>query len=180
MLVSFFKGLKHTTPEAEVDLLNILLDIQNGKWKEEVLKCREDLKLKEHLPCFTPTGLFSHRSIKGLLHYNGNFCLDIDHIDDAESLKTKCKEITWIWAAFVTPSGKGLKVIVKSDSTAETFKSTEEIVAEQFKLLTGFERDEKCKDISRIQYVSFDPEIYINPHPLLFKKEDYPTDAVSP
>lgn len=180
MQISFFKGLRHTTPEATVDLLDVLHGIQNGKWKEEVLKCRDDLKSKELLPCFTPTGIFNHRSIKGLLQYNGNFCLDIDHIDDAESLKSKCKEIPWIWAAFITPSGKGLKLIIKSNTTAEQFRSTEEIVAEQFKLLTGFERDERCKDIARIQYVSFDPEIYINPQPLQFLKEDYPTDAISP
>jgi hypothetical protein len=180
MMISFFKGLRHTTPEAEVDLLDVLLDIQNGKWKEDVLKCREDLKSKELLPCFTPTGIFNHRSIKGLLQYNGNFCLDIDHIDDPESLKNKCKEISWIWSAFITPSGKGLKVIIKSNSTAEEFRSTEEIVAGQFKLITGFERDERCKDISRIQYVSYDPKIYINPQATIFKKEDYPTDAINP
>jgi len=180
MLISFFKGLRHTTPEAEVNLLDVLHDIQNGRWKEEVMQCREDLKLKEVLPCFTPTGIFNHRSIKGLLQYNGNFCLDIDHIDDAESLKIKCKEISWIWAAFITPSGKGLKVIIQSDAIAEDFGATEEIVAEQFKLLTGFERDERCKDIARIQYVSYDPEIYINPQPSKFVKEDYPADAISP
>jgi hypothetical protein len=35
-------------------------------------------------------------------------------------------------------------------------------VATAFQEATGFMRDNHCKDIARIQFVSHDPEIYIN------------------
>jgi len=168
MVTTFFKGLRSTKPEKVTDLSEILSGIQNGTWKDSVLKCKTDLKYKDYLPCFTPTGKFNHRSIKGLEEYNGIICLDIDHVEDPEALKQKVAKLEWANAAFITPSGKGLKVIVKTQATTETFKKTEELVAQAFLEATGVSRDSHCKDISRIQFVSYDPDIYINTNSVTF------------
>lgn len=167
--VTFFKGLKSTKPEKIIEISSILEKIRLGEWSEKVILCRENITLKDKLPCFTPTGIFNHRSIAGLESYNGNICLDIDHIEDPEALKDKCKNLDWVMSAFVTPSGKGLKVIVKTHATAETYKQTELQVAEAFLQATGAIRDNRCKDISRIQFVSYDPALYYNPNSLTFK-----------
>jgi hypothetical protein len=168
MQTTFFKGLRSTTPEKVTNLSEIISGIQTGTWKEPVLKCRTDLSKKDRLPCFTPTGVFNHRSIKGLEEYNGVICLDIDHVVDPEDLKQRAANLGWVMAAFVTPSGQGLKVIVKTHATAETFKQTEEQVAEAFLEATGCARDNRCKDIARIQFVSYDPELYYNPDSITF------------
>ena len=141
MITTFFKGLRSTKPEKVTDLSEIINGIQNGLWKDRVEKCRTNLKYKNYLPCFTPTGKFNHRSIKGLEEYNGIICLDIDHVEDTDSLKQKVTKLDWVMAAFVTPSGKGLKVLVKTHATPETFKQIEEQVAESFLEATGFARD---------------------------------------
>jgi len=167
-MVTFFKGLKNTKPEANLELHEILDNIKNGKWKTPVLACREDISKKDKLPCFTPTGVFNHRSIKGLEHYNGIICLDIDGVANPEELKERCKNLHWVQAAFITPSGQGLKVIVQTQGTSENYKQTEELVAEAFLEATGVARDNRCKDIARIQFVSYDPELYYNPHSLTF------------
>jgi hypothetical protein len=168
MVTTFFKGLRSTKPEKVTDLSEILEGIQNGKWKDASLKCREDLSKKDRLPCFTPTGRFNHRSIKGLEEYNGIICLDIDHVTNPEELKERVTNLGWVMAAFVTPSGQGLKVIVKTHATTETFKKTEELVAAAFLEATGCARDNRCKDIARIQFVSYDPTMYYNPHAITF------------
>ena len=60
------------------------------------------------------------------------------------------------------PSGKGLKVMVKTTSTSDTYKFTEEKVAAMFLEATGSPRDNHCKDIARIQFISHDPDLYYN------------------
>jgi hypothetical protein len=170
--VTTFRGLTFTKPKEQTTLEAVLMDIKSDKWKDRVLKCHNDLKYKDWLPCFTPTGSFSHRSIKGMESYNGVICLDVDHVDDPISLKEKVKSASWVHAAFITPSGKGLKVIVKTTSTPETYKVTEEKVAAMFLDLTGFARDNRCKDIARIQYISYDPDLYYNPHSETLEKAE--------
>jgi len=160
--VTVFRGLRFTSPKEQTTLEKVLLDIKSEKWKDRVLKCHADLKYKDWLPCFTPTGTFSHRSIKGMESYNGIICLDIDHVDNPSDLKEDVKKLPWVHAAFITPSGKGLKVLVLTDSDVESYKATEEKVAAMFRDSVNFIRDNRCKDIARIQFISYDPDLYYN------------------
>ena len=131
--------------------------------------CRSDITLKKSLPCFTPSGVFSYRNSNGLTTYSGIICLDIDTIDKPEALKEIIKKIPWIWVSFVTPSGKGLKIFVLTDSISENFKEMEQEIATCFyKITGGIERDERSKDLVRLQFVSYDPQIYINPNPIYY------------
>lgn len=161
--VTFFKGLRFTTPKEQSTLEEILHKIKSGEWKKGVDKCKEDLKNKDFLPCFTPTGKFSYRSIAGLEEYNGIICLDIDHLEDPVALKKKASNLSYVHAAFITPSGHGLKVIIKTSGDRENYKTNEEKVANGFFHDTGTKRDDRCKDIARIQFVSYDPDLYYNP-----------------
>ena len=162
-----FKSLRNTKPEVVVSLTEVLAEIASDKYKsqiEEIRKAEFPSKspLKDKLPVFTPTGIFNYRSLAGLEEYNGLMCLDIDHVEDPNSLKEQCKNLNYVYAAFITPSGKGLKVMIKSPATAETYREIEAKVAEAFLLDTGAIRDNHCKDVARIQFVSYDPELYIN------------------
>jgi hypothetical protein len=162
-----FKSVKNTKPERISNLVSVLEEIRNGVYKtqiEEIRKQENPSKspLKDKLPLFTPTGVFNYRSIAGMESYNGVICLDIDNIPNAEEIKQKCENIDWVFSAFITPSGQGLKVIVKTNATKESYKETELQVSAKFAELTGAQRDNHCKDIARIQFVSYDPTIYIN------------------
>jgi hypothetical protein len=173
MTITFFKGLRSTTPAGNPELKDILMDIKSDKYKSQVEKCHTDLKYKDRLPCFTPTGVFNHRSIAGLESYNGIICLDIDHVEDPELLKKQVAELRYVHAAFVTPSGKGLKVIIKTNATTETYKSVEVKVADYFLSDCGAVRDNRCKDIARIQFVSHDPNLYYNEDSYLLNLDQY-------
>ena len=168
-----FKSLRNTKPDQVVSLLEVLNEIASDKYKvqiEEIRKQENPSKspLKDKLPLFTPTGIFNYRSIAGLEEYNGLICLDIDGVTNPSELKEKAKLLNWVYAAFITPSGQGLKVLVKTQATPETYKQQELLVAESFNHSTGASRDNHCKDIARIQYLSYDPDIYINEHSITF------------
>ena len=162
-----FKSLRNTKPESTVSVLSILEEIRTDKYKTQIEEIRNfenpsKNPLKDKLPVFTPTGIFNHRSMAGLENYNGLMCLDIDHIENPEQLKEQCKKLNYVYSAFVTPSGKGLKVLIKTNATSENYREIELKVATAFQHDTGAIRDNHCKDIARIQFVSYDPNIYIN------------------
>lgn len=168
-----FKSIRNTKPEGTENLLTVLNEIKSGLYQKaiEEIRAQENPSkspLKDRLPLFTPTGIFSYRSMAGLESYNGIVCLDIDGVEDPDALKSVCQSIPWVLAAFITPSGKGLKVIVKTGATKETYKEVEIQVSDEFQKLTGFSRDNHCKDIARIQFVSYDPTIYINENSTTF------------
>jgi hypothetical protein len=167
LTTTFFTSLKNTTPSKVCTLEEIFGIIKSEKYKSVVSKIREEevpskSPLKNKIPVFTPTGIFNHRSIKGLETYNGVICLDLDSVEDPFTLKERCKELDYVHAAFITPSGKGLKVIIKTSSTKDNYKTTEETVSKRFFEDTGFMRDNHCKDIARIQFLSYDPNLYYN------------------
>jgi len=168
-----FKSVKNTKPLSTSSLLSVLEEIKSDKYKKLIDDIRNEenpskSRLKDKLPCFTPTGIFSYRSLAGLETYNGIMCLDIDNVENPESLKESCKNIPWVYSAFVTPSGRGLKVLIKTNSDSENYRTNELIVSQEFLNQTGFLRDNHCKDIARIQFVSYDPNIYINENSLNF------------
>jgi len=161
--VTRFRGLLFTKPQEVVPLSTILDRIKSDDWKARIEACRAAPKKKDWLPCFTPTGVFTHRSLSGLQEYNGVICLDIDHIEDPVELRHRASQLDYVHSAFITPSGKGLKVIVVTDSNTTNYKEVEEFVAQKFLEDTGAARDNRCKDIARIQFVSHDPDLYYNP-----------------
>lgn len=171
--VSFFENLKQIRPLVSLNIEEIYAGIKNGRWQKEIEDCKTDISKKKNLPCFTPTGLFDQRNTNGMLKYSGLICLDIDHIEDPKFLKDICMEISWVWVAFVTPSRKGLKIVVQTNAVLENYQIIEAEVALSFYQKTGYLRDEKCKDLARLQFVSYDQDMYINAHPSIFEKRSH-------
>lgn len=168
-IVSFFNNLREKSPTFSIELLKIIEGIQNGKWQLQVEKCRENLAFKKELPAFTPTGIFKQRNTDGIELYSRVICLDFDNIDNPNEIKEKCVLIPWIWVAFITPSGKGLKILVQTIDNLNNYKLTEEKIAKSFYELTGLIRDERSKDLARLQFVSFDKNLYINKTPTIYQ-----------
>ena len=167
-IVTEFEKVNKPNPVNRRELIEILADIKNGKYETLVSACRlatdkDSLEFaKIQLPLFTPTGVFNYRSIAGMEKYNGLICLDIDHIEDPVALKKRAVKLDYVFAAFITPSGKGLKVLIKSKANPENYKIVEQEIASAFAHDAGAERDTRCRDISRVQYVSYDPDLYLN------------------
>jgi len=163
MNTTTFKNRVSTAPVLQCTIADVLERIKSPEWQKRIEKCHTDLKAKDYLPCFTPTGTFSHRSIAGLDVYNGVICLDVDNIDNVEEVKGIARTLPFVYAAYITPSGRGLKVIVKTNATRDSYTIAERIIARKWEIETGALRDNHCKDIARIQYISYDPDLIFNP-----------------
>jgi VirE N-terminal domain/AAA domain len=119
-------------------------------------KSISDLKLD--LPGFLPSGTFSKRENGALVEYSGLLCADLDSLGDRLiGIRDILKTVTFVRAIALSPSGDGLKVFfnVINDPTrhVDSFRSIQENVRNTF----GVEIDEKCKDLARICFFTYDP-----------------------
>ena len=137
-----------------------IADIRNGKWGDQVAAVRaatgdERAELKRRLPAIIWSGTFSRRATSGLIQHSGLICADIDKVPDR--LK-ELANIAWhdphVVAAFVSPTGTGLKIVFRTQS----FDSVREHVASHYRATV----DEAAKDVARLCFVSHDPEAFYN------------------
>lgn len=112
--------------------------------------------LKNNLPCICFSGKFTKREDKSLIKHSGFIILDFDNVSDIPDLKEKIIKHGFVYAAWVSPSGNGLKVLVK---IADGKKHREHFASlqKQFPSI-----DQSGRNESRVCYESYDPDIYIN------------------
>lgn len=122
---------------------------------------------KKSLPVIMWQGIFHHRSNNGCTLLTGLMCIDIDHKTDEELKMIKQTVMGWgcTYCCFKSPSGDGLKVVIKTDNTSlihysNLYRQLEQIFINQF----GIEPDDDCDDVGRACYCSFDPNLYYNPN----------------
>lgn len=163
-----------TTSGAEkITIDEFLENIRNGFWQDEVLPVRAAVqknlpkkqidKLKTNLPGTTASGTFKVRnsSPDSLEKHSGYLAIDIDNITSRiNAVKEQLIQDSLFHAIFISCSGRGLCGLVRINPKAhlESFN----YLSEHMFLKYGLNIDEKCKDISRLRFVSYDPDIYIN------------------
>lgn len=164
---------------------DVLSDIKNGRWKTEI----EDIRacktktgksdLKKHLPAVTFSGTFELKPAyvkrKGkyelvskrddhLLNYSGLIIIDIDNISSKEvaRIKKQCKDDLYLYACFLSPS-EGLKMLYEVDVPEKYHRSASfEQVREYVESFYGCEVDKSGKNVSRLCYISYDQDMYVN------------------
>jgi hypothetical protein len=160
-----------------MNLLEIIDAVKNGKFETQIDNLRslkkEDVKfgeLKKRLPHFTPSGTFNERRSAGnLTDYSGVMVLDIDKVGEkVEEIKNKAAEVEFTMAAFISPSGEGVKILVKTDSNPEIHESFFNSVATYYEETLGVSVDQSGKDISRACFISHDPALYCNEESVVF------------
>jgi hypothetical protein len=171
-MVSIYKEYKKVGSDSEIT--EVFESIKKGDYKDDINSIRyavhsEDFGtadvIKNGLVAFTTSGTFgSARTKENITSYSKMICLDFDKLtyDELQETLTIIKECSYTYAAFISPSGNGIKVIVKVNSEKENHEVTYTQVAEYYKTLTGIGYDKKCKDISRLCFISFDEDLYIN------------------
>jgi len=138
---------------------------------------------KKTLQAFTFCGTFAPiRAKEHLIQHSGLVHLDYDGIPDvAHVLAVLCAgpAITYV---FTSPSGCGLKVGVRVPviDTDRQYKHAWQCVADFLEEHTGLIADPSGKDISRLCFVSYDPQTYINLHADVFPLPPMPTPIPSP
>jgi hypothetical protein len=166
MKINFFKNKESVSPDERPKDVSYYLDrIQNGKHEKIIKDLRAEIdtekkkKLKGSLSAVTFCGTFTTRKKENLKQGSGLAILDFDKLDDVLGYKEQLKSNDFIMAAWISPSGNGVKALVKIPiikNDAE-YKNIFKQLKELFPLL-----DDSGSDISRLCFESYDPDIYIN------------------
>jgi hypothetical protein len=154
-------------------LRDVLDEIRNDTYKSKISKLRslpavEYNAAKKNLPAISFTGTFADSvTNNNFLKSSGLFPGDIDGLDKEtiEQDKAKIAAIPFVVAVWVSPSGNGLKFLIKIDPESikndadfkRVFPHVEAMFAKE-----GYTLDKSCKDVRRLCFVSHDPKIYIN------------------
>lgn len=180
MIVTIYKNIESVKTGFYRKADYVFDRIQTGRSKKLIEKIRQEPekekrdKLKEGLPSICFAGKFNYRSNDGITQHSGLICLDFDKIptkDEVFDLKAEICTDEYVFACFISPSGMGLKVIVKIPPNKKThvgsFRALEKrFDSEYFDSGTG--------NISRVCYESYDPDIYVNYDSLIFTEiEDF-------
>jgi len=171
-LISIVKQARATeTQDFKLDKIIEWIRSGSGRFADNILAVREateggDLdrasELKRNLPAVMFSGQFSRRSSKNITSHSGMICMDVDKIDAPAKKVDEMRFDPHIVAAFVSPSGNGLKAIFAIPSDVDRHKESFES-AKRYLATYGLEADESGKDVSRLCFLSHDPEIHYAP-----------------
>lgn len=164
--VTIFQNINDTRTPHHRHILKILDRIKSGKSQKQVMDIRLEAdkdkrnQLKGKLPSVCFSGTFRERNNASLIKHSGFICLDFDN----QLIKGELEEDENIFAAWESPSGTGVKALVRipTDNHRGSF------LALQKKYPT---MDTACKDVARVCYESWDPNLYLNQEAKVFKEQ---------
>ncbi len=180
MNVTIFQSIKDTSTPFHRGVMGILIRIKEGTSKDLVKRIRSEKnkternELKKQLPAICFSGTFNKRNDSALLEHSGLICLDFDGYEKQKVLledKDMLTKNKFVFSAFVSPSGNGLKVLVKIPADAENHQNYFNSLEKYFNSVYF---DKTSKNISRVCYESYDPLIYINENSSVWDKIEEP------
>ncbi len=179
MNVSYFNSCKMTVPNLHISIQKFVDGIRLGEWSEPVTRVRRALEIcgkdsseyksaKLRLPAVTFSGTFSNRCESGLIEHSGIIQIDVDDVptEQYDSLKKVLCDDPHVMFCFASPSF-GLKAGVKIDPA--THKDVFPQIEEYFNTKLGVKIDKSTKDIGRLCFVSYDPEVFSREDAELFR-----------
>lgn len=171
MKVTIFNKLTDTKTCQYYELEQVLKGIKEGiKLKPLVDRIRtteekeQRDELKKTLPIVCFGGVFKERRASALQEYSKLVCLDFDGVDNLGATKESLKEDAHMLAIWKSPTGNGLKALVKVASDNH--------LGHALALLKEYpEADANAiKDVNRACFLSYDPDLYYNPNASIYTK----------
>ena len=157
------------TPSA---LSSYFADVVNGKYKQPVENVRalvasgrqeEASACKKNLPLLVAGGrMEGGRKREHLAGYSGCVTGDLDHVPGSPAeLLARARELPYVKAGHISPSGTGLKLFVLVDSDMEHHEQAFAVVSRLLEAdLPGTKVDPSGKDPNRGCFVSYDPTAF--------------------
>ena len=168
--ISVFKNLlKSKDVPYIIPLWKSLERIKIGKSKELVQEVRnaktkeEADAVKKSLPCILFGGEFKERNKKGLVNHSGLMVIDFDKYETDDKMYDHLHELKknpFIITLFISPSGKGIKGVVRIPS-ADQFSHEKYFKAFADEFNYDYFDKSNC-NVDRVCFESYDPDIYIN------------------
>jgi len=170
-----------STKTIDTDVDEILRGIHRGRWQQPIQTIREkfqrvladtgDLKAaklaidaeKKRLSAILFSGKFSRRANDALIQHSGLLCADLDGLNiELPLVRQKLSESARVFSHFLSPSGDGVKVLFRVPADASRHVDSFRAISHHVLELTGRQIDGACKDVARLCFASFDPDLYIN------------------
>ena len=167
-----------SNPTLPVDEAQFYALVRAKQWNENIDKYREtgEASLKRKLPAFIFQATFDETTSKtgktgawrkqSATRLTGLVVMDIDHVDNPREVfeswhlatddRTKRTRKNDILLVYITPSGKGLKVVFKADASLGNLIDNQYVMARE---LGNVIVDESCKDSSRMSYICKESDI---------------------
>ena len=180
-MVTIFKNFNEVVEHKSIPV--ILDEIRTGKYKPGIIYLRKSLaenkteaynKAKKSLPAFTPSGKFvGGRKLEFLADYSSYIILDIDKLSaaDLQNAKHLANQSEFTYASFISPSGNGLKILVKINSDKANHKEAFLLVQAHYESILKLEIDKSGKDVTRLCFYSWDENLYLNENASVFASE---------
>ena len=167
-MITIFRNIKETSAPFFRDIDFVFDRIKNGKYKDLIGQIRAESdktkrnELKKNLPAICFSGTFNRRADDAIIEHSGLICLDFDGYDTTEQMlsdKDSMRNDKYVMAVFISPSGNGLKTIVKIPTDPINHKKYFDALEKHF---DSKYFDVTSKNISRVCYESYDADVYIN------------------
>ncbi len=163
--------------------VNVLNSIRNGKWREKVTQIVDTYKqalsktndptqakkaisaLKRNLPGVLWSGRFKERKASAIEEHSGLLVMDLDDLTEASllTIREQLQADQYVLACFLSPSYTGLKVLFRIPKDRRYHRAAWQSAASHIRKLTGLDADSSGKDLARLCFVSYDPDLYRNP-----------------
>ena len=177
--VSIFKDVKDPSNPFQKSLFYALDRIKKGNSKVLIEQLRgmsdeEYRKNKKKLPGVCFNGQFKTRCDSNLIAHSGVMILDFDKFpsyQEAVDFKNSICDNEYIFSCWISPSGKGIKALVKIPADATKHKAYFNSIEKYFNHPNW---DNSGKDVSRFCFESYDPDLYLNMQSSLWCTLDEP------
>ena len=146
----------------EFDLKKKVQDVRNAKDKDE----KDSMKIR--IPAATWNGTFENKNKNCLLVYSSYTALDFDHIpeDEMQDFIDNLKKSPHVYAGFRTSSGEGYKAIILHDNLEPLYH--DDLYEQLLEYYNCEVKDTSTRDLARGNYLSYDPDLWINPDAVPF------------
>jgi len=167
-MITIFKNIRDTSTPFYRHIDVVLNRIQTGSSKEIVERIQQEQdkssrnEIKKELPAICFSGTFTKRADNAIAEHSGIICLDFDGYPSKKAMLDQKKNLSndqYVYSVFVSPSGDGLKVLVKVPADIENHVNYFNSLQNHF---NSEYFDKTSKNISRVCYESYDKNIYIN------------------
>ena len=172
--VTFFDNLKKRKQRSHITIGEILDGVLSGRWREAIADVRiASRRSKEEtnatkvsrLAAFKPSGIFLGLKASDFQSHSGIICIDLDEVGTSiNELKLGLAQHLSTLAIFVSPSGRGLKVLfgVQASNEEEHNACWLSIQRDLSSILPNSVKvDPSTRNISSNCFVSHDPNAWI-------------------
>lgn len=164
--IGFYDRMASTKESGQMTIRAFMKAIKNGEWREYAEKAQQlkgaRLKaFKKTVPAVTISGTFKKgRRDTDLIKHSDFICIDVDSDDNADVLSRRklLQKDPYVCGYFRSISGKGLAIIfkIRAGQHRAIYEGISQYLEEKYNLKT----DPTCKNVSRIRFVSWDPDCY--------------------